>query len=382
MVTHRNSDPNTMSETNFANIVGQDLAVKVLKRSITSDTVSHAYLFVGVEGVGKCMTALAFAAALNCESASGGEPCGECWSCRAIPEGRHPDVELIAPETEQTKIEQMREMRRRAMLRPVRSPWKVIIIERADTLNEDSASAILKILEEPPSYAVLLLLTRNLPSTLPTIVSRCQVVRFRQAAVDTLKTVLHGRFGADEEKADFLARYSEGRPGVAISLLQDDGFFARREAILAIARRAETVSKVFALRLAEDFRKACARPAPTKSGPVAKTAGKTKTAPQESESDEDSGPDEKAKTGRRDILLGLAPLVLWYRDLLSLSISGPDAPLINVDKKAELSESVANADTRYLRSALGSLNWAKRAIEGNANAQLITEVVMMRLLKG
>jgi len=372
-----------MTQTKFADIIGQDLAIKVLRRSITSDTVSHAYLFVGVEGVGKCATALVFAAALNCESASGGdaEPCGECWSCRAIPEGRHLDVELIAPEKEETKIDQMREMRRRAQLRPVRSPWKVIIIEQADTLNEDSASAILKILEEPPSYAVLLLLTRNMSSTLPTIVSRCQVVRFRQAPVETLKTVLHERFGADEDKADFLARYSEGRPGVAISLLQDEGFFARREAILALARRAETLPKSFALRLAEDFRKSSARPAPTVSGPVAKGAGKAKAVREDTESDEDSGPDEKAKAGRRDIRQGLDSLVLWYRDLLSLSISGPDAPVVNVDKRAELSQSLAHADARRLRSILGSLNWAKRAIAGNANTQLITEVVMMRLLR-
>ncbi|MDO8683172.1 MAG: DNA polymerase III subunit delta' [Armatimonadota bacterium] len=361
----------------FTDIIGQDFAAKVLKRSVSSESVSHAYLFVGLEGVGKTTTSLAFASALNCENrAPDGEPCGECWSCRAIIEGRHPDVELIAPETEQTLIEQMREMRRRAQYRPIRSPWKIIIIEQADSLNEDSASAILKILEEPPSYAVMMLLAKSMSSVLPTIASRCQAVRFRQSSMEILRTELMERFGASEEKADFLARYSEGRPGAAISLLNDEDFFTRRDAILDLALQAASTPKSHALRLAEDFRKSCATAA--KAPKKSKTSRSAKT-----EDEESDAPAASAKTGsRKDLRQGLDSLILWYRDLLSLSLAGQNAPIVNVDKKMELSQGAAGLDLKHTRRVLSSLLWAKRAIEGNANTQLITEVLMMRMLRG
>ncbi|MDO8586648.1 MAG: DNA polymerase III subunit delta' [Armatimonadota bacterium] len=356
----------------FDDVIGQEFAVKVLKHSIGSDAVSHAYLFAGLEGVGKTTTALAFAAALNCEHrAEDGDSCGECWSCRAITEARHPDVELIAPETEQTKIDQMREMRRRAMFPPIRSPWKVLVLERAETLNDDSASAILKILEEPPSYAVLLLLTRNMSLALSTIVSRCQVVRFRQSSADVLRAALQERFNIDEEKADFLSRYTEGRVGEAISLLEDEAFFARRDAILNLAQLAASAEKPLALRLAEEFRKSCA--------PSDKPKKKGKSAPAAGAEDD---AEASAKSGRREIRQGLDSLVLWYRDLLSLALLGPDAPVINLDKREDLAKALPSVSRERTRSALASLTWAKRALAGNANPQLITEVVMMRILRG
>lgn len=358
----------------FSEIIGQNFASKALKLSLLSDSVSHSYIFVGLEGVGKATTAVAFAAALNCQNrTSDGDSCGECWSCRAIAEGRHPDVELIAPETEVTKIDQMREMRQRAQYPPIRSPWKVMILERADTLNEDSASAILKILEEPPSYVVLLLLTRNISSVLPTIVSRCQVVRFRQTPADVLTNALQERFGADVEKAEFLARYSEGRPGVAISLLEDDEFFARREAILWLAQKAASSPESMALRLAEDFRKSCAV-ATAKPKRKGKSTKKADEAPEDAEA--------SAKSGRREIRQGFDSLILWYRDLLSLALVGANAPIVNLDKQDELASTLPYLQPARTREILSSLIWAKRAIDGNANTQLITEVVMMRILQG
>ena len=356
----------------FSDIIGQDFAVRVLKHSIESDSVSHAYLFAGLEGVGKTTTALAFAAALNCERRDAdGNSCGECWSCRAIAESRHPDVELIAPETEQTKIDQMREMRRRAMFPPIRSPWKVLILERAETLNDDSASAILKVLEEPPSYTVVLLLTRNMSSVLPTIVSRCQVVRFRQSSAEVLRAALEERFNVDKEKAEFLSRYTEGRPGEAISLLEDEAFFKRRDDILNIAQRAASAEKPLALRLAEEFRKSCA--------PAEKPKKKGKSAPA---ADEEGAEPAAGKSGRREIRQGLDSLVLWYRDLLNLALAGPEAPIVNLDKREELTAALRGVSAERARSVLASLTWAKRALAGNANPQLITEVVMMRILRG
>ena len=132
----------------FKSIIGQQVATRALKRAIEKGRISHAYLFSGPEGVGKTTAALAFAAALNCngENRQDLEPCGECLSCLLMAAGTHPDVSVITPQGAQTKIDQMREMRRQAQFPPIRGLWKVNIIERAETLNEDSASAILKVL--------------------------------------------------------------------------------------------------------------------------------------------------------------------------------------------------------------------------------------------
>jgi len=364
----------------FTQIIGQDTATRALQRSIREDAVSHAYLFTGLEGVGKFTTALALAAALNCENPpEPGESCGECVQCRMIEAGRHPDVRSVAPSggSAETKIDQMREMRHMAQYPPLRGRWKVNILERAETLNDEAASCILKLLEEPPSFVTLVLISSNPAAMLPTIRSRCQLVRFRTMSAEALESVLVERFHADGEQARFLAAFSEGRPGRAISLFGNKDFFTRRDALVALANRVIDEPVAGALKLSEELRKIA-------GGSVASVVEEEAEDEEDGENDgeEPSKPSRgRTKLTKTDLIRALDMLVLWYRDLLSVKVRGPEAPVVNLDKAAELAERAAQCHLSYLRASLKTLTDAKRYLDGNANVQLLSDVLAMRLMQ-
>lgn len=308
----------------------------------------HAYLFTGSEGAGKMTTAVAFAAALNCEDRpESGDSCGVCLQCRMTFGDGHPDIDVITPDSAVTSIKQMREMKRTAQYAPVRGKWKVVIIEQADTLNEDSANCILKILEEPPHYLVIILLSRNPSLMLPTIKSRCMQVRFPNVPADQLAAALIDRFEADEEQARFLAAYSEGRPGAAISILRNENFQAARHDIIDLADKIAFSDEQMALRLSEELQKL-----------VEKSKGENQT----------------QRAAMRNVL---DTLVLWYRDLLNIKVCGESAQLINADLRDRLSS--LSLDVNRASKAIETLIWARKAVEGNANVQLISDILMMRL---
>jgi DNA polymerase-3 subunit delta' len=336
--------------TRFEDLIGQELASRVLQRAIREDRTCHAYLFTGPEGVGKLTTALAFAAALNCENRTeSGDACGECVQCRMIGGNGHPDVEVISPDGAETKMKQVQSMRHASQYAPMRGKWKVTIIEQADTLNEDSSSCILKTLEEPPAYLVIILLSRNPALILQTIRSRCLQIRFAGVSPIELKNALIERFDTDPEQAEFLAAYSEGMPGKAISILGSESFTDWRQKVIDLAGRITSHDQRYALRLSEELQDVV-----------------------------DEGK-EMGKSQRAAMNETLSTLILWYRDILNLSIRGKSANLINSDLCDTLA--TVRMDAGSALAAIETLLWAKRAVEGNANVQLISDVTMMRLLR-
>lgn len=165
----------------FDGIIGQPKVREFLRSCVSSDRVSHAYLFCGPAGSNKTQAAYAFARAILCE----GDPCADCegctsQACRHIVRKAHPDVHYLAPEGAQGYVvDQIRDVMADTLLAPIQAKRKVYIIDRVNLLGTAAANAFLKTLEEPPSDVVLILLGRTRESVLPTIVSRCQVVPFR-----------------------------------------------------------------------------------------------------------------------------------------------------------------------------------------------------------
>ncbi len=159
-------------------IENQNLAGRILKGILKTERIANTYLFIGPDGTGKKFAALQFAKALNCDR--GG--CEECPSCIKIEEFSHPDVHLITPESDKNviSIEQMRGMQRDAYLGAFISRFKIYVIEEAGRMSEGAANSLLKILEEPPEDTIFILTTSSPQDILPTIISRCQMVRFTQ----------------------------------------------------------------------------------------------------------------------------------------------------------------------------------------------------------
>ncbi|MCE5198126.1 MAG: DNA polymerase III subunit delta' [Armatimonadota bacterium] len=332
----------------FDKIIGQDLAKRVLMKAVREQSPTHAYLFLGLQSTGKTTTAMEFGKALNCENPVDGNACGDCSICRAIDHGNFPDMRIWSPDGQNTKIDQMREMRDLARFGPTKGKWKINIVEQGDTLNDESANCILKLLEEPPAYLINILLFRNPGSMLPTIRSRCQMLRFTQVDAEQLRVRLVEDHGAGEEEAEFLAVYSQGCPGRAISLIRNNDFFDRRDEIIEVARIAASGSPWAALKIAG----------------VLRTSSNDK--------------------GVRDTLLeSLDMLVLWYRDLLAAKLQGDQVSVVNLDRIDEIKDQCR----RYphagpLANAVDAILQAKRAILGNANGQIVTEALMMKLARG
>ena len=262
--------------------------------------------------------------------------------------GRGPDIRLGALET--------------LPFAPIAAPRRVYIFERAETFNDESANSLLKALEEPPRYVNFVLCAPAPSAVLPTILSRSQMVRFRQVPAEIIAAAVVERKGVSLAEARTLAAYSEGGPGRAFRLADAPELREQRAALLDLAEKIARSPGIAAFRLAEELRNA-AKPGKPKKG----------------EKGEESDADAAEKTGRGDLARALDVLAAWHSDLLTVALRGPNAPLIHDDRRA----AIAAASSRYRPEQLAenaeTLAKFRRYLTRNANAQLATEALMLKL---
>jgi DNA polymerase III subunit delta' len=215
----------------FADIVGQEMAVSILTRALRQGA-SHAYLFSGPPGVGKSEAAVAFAAGLAC--ADGG--CGSCTTCRRVQEGLHPDVEIVVPEGNFIRKEEITQINLHAVYRPYEARAKVYVFLEADNFNVEAANAFLKTLEEPPAHVHFILVTDRPERLLPTIASRCQVVAFSPVPAEALAADLVSRFGLSGAEAVHVARAAGGNLAYSRELATSESARRQRGLLLELAR--------------------------------------------------------------------------------------------------------------------------------------------------
>ncbi len=207
----------------FSDVKGQDAAVTTLKNQVMTGRIGHAYLFSGTRGTGKTTMAKIFARAVNCEHPKDGEPCGECASCRAIAAGASMNVSEIDAASN-NGVDSIREIREEVQYPPADGKYRVYIIDEAHMLTGGAANALLKTLEEPPSYVIFILATTD-PNKLPvTVRSRCQRFDFHRMTVDVLmervREVADGEHISIEDRAvRYIARKADGAMRDALSLL-------------------------------------------------------------------------------------------------------------------------------------------------------------------
>ena len=204
----------------WSDILGQEFAITQLRGHISAGRVAQAYLLSGPHGVGRRKLAWEFAKTLNCEG--GAKPCDACRTCTQIAKGTHPDLHLLEPEgaAGRIKIEPVRAMLGRIALRPFSAATHVVIIDGAERLTEEAANALLKSLEEPSASTKFMLITAALSQCLPTIISRCQLIRCRPLAGEVIAQILSGH-GADPADAVAIARLAQGSAARALTLQED-----------------------------------------------------------------------------------------------------------------------------------------------------------------
>ncbi len=338
-------------------ILGQERAVALLHGAIMRESVAHAYIFAGPAQSGRATLARLFAQALNCEGveAPRGLPCGNCRSCRKIERGTHPDVRVVGLASQEASgsrarreskntslsIETVRDLCADLSLRPMEGNWRVAIVEDAATMQEAAANAFLKTLEEPPSFAVIILIVPEVGTVLPTIRSRCQVIETRPVPREELAAALQRQHVLPQAEARTLAALSRGRAGWAIAAAGQPSFFEERRA---------TFAAMFGLlngpsfdffplvdRLTDRFRK-----------------------------------------GRRDEVY--AELDAWlglWRDLLLLR-TGCGELLLNVDYADHLRPLAARFTLAHLRDAASATTDALRWLDENVAPRLALEALVLR----
>ncbi|MDY5210964.1 DNA polymerase III subunit gamma/tau, partial [Intestinibacter sp.] len=208
---------------NFSDVVGQEHIVRTLKNQIENNNVGHAYLFCGTRGTGKTSTAKIFSRAVNCTNLHNDEPCNECESCREILEDKTMDVVEIDAASNNS-VDDIRELRENVKYSPAKSKYKVYIIDEVHMLSQGAFNALLKTLEEPPSYVIFILATTE-PHKIPaTILSRCQRFDFKRVTVkdisERMKYICEKEgIDADEKALNLIARNSQGALRDALSIL-------------------------------------------------------------------------------------------------------------------------------------------------------------------
>ncbi len=362
----------------FSEIIGQPEAVSALRSAIDADRVAHAYLFAGPAGLGKVEAARSLAQALLCPQ--GG--CGTCSTCRRIARGTYPDFSVLEPEgVEGYLVSQVRDLLHEAALAPREGTHKFFILLAAETLHAASkgsaANALLKLLEEPPQDVTFILITHNMRAMLPTILSRCLVIRFRPLALEKSLELLREATGATADEARTALASTGGSVGEAKAFLMSPARRATREEVVRIVRDLHDYSDREVLRASQDLRSSL-------EGPLEELR-------QEQEAEltmqaelldkvalrklEQYNKKRLTAAGRQRTQEVFSIISSMLRDMLCVR-SGASDQLLNVDSRAFIERSAPCFDEEAARKGQDLVMRARRRLSGNVSPQLVLEALL------
>jgi DNA polymerase-3 subunit delta' len=321
-------------------MLGHEWAVDLLREHIEQDRLRHAYLFLGPEGIGRRTLALRLAQAVNCtDPPEPGEPCRACRACLQIERMQHPDLAVVQPEGKggMIKVDQVRELQHSLSLAPYEARFRVTLLLRFEQANANAANALLKTLEEPPPQVLLFVTAESAERLLPTIVSRCEVLRLRPLPMETVQQGLQTRWGLTSEAARLIAHLSSGRPGYALRLHQEPERLEQRQNWLEDHQQLLSSGRVERFAYSEALAK-----------------------------------DKEALRG------ALQTWITFWRDLL-LRTAGASAPLVNVDRVDQIETLASQVSTEKARAMISRLEYTLVLLDRNVNSRLALDVVMLDL---
>lgn len=323
----------------FKDVVGHRDIIQYIQDAVQQNKVSHAYILNGQRGSGKKMLANLFAMTLQCESGKP-EPCGECHSCIQANSGNHPDIITVRHEKPASiSVDDIRtQINGDIMIKPYSSPYKIYIVPEADLLTVQAQNALLKTIEEPPEYAVIFLLTENADSLLPTIRSRCVMLKLRNIKDKLVKKYLMEQLQIPDYQADLCAAFAQGNIGRAIMLAKSEHFNEIKEEAIQLLKYIdemelhEVVSAI-------------------------KEIGKYKL----------------------EITDYLDIITIWYRDVLMYKATKDVGGLVFGDQLKYIKEKAAKSSYEGLEKILESIEKAKARLRANVNFDLVMELLFLTI---
>ncbi|KNF09826.1 DNA polymerase III subunit gamma/tau [Gottschalkia purinilytica] len=321
----------------FNDIVGHESIINSLKNAISSNKVAHSYLFEGAKSIGKEKLAKTFAKALLCKDGDN-KPCEKCSSCIKFESGNHPDFCLENPLGDSFKKEQIESIQKDIKMMPYEGNRKVYILNNIDKMTQEAQNSFLKTLEEPPEYVTIILIVTNSHSILPTILSRCQIIKFAPISNDKVEKALVDIYKIEREEARFLSSFSNGIIGKAINLYQNEGFKKLREEVITVIDTTLSGDKFKIFSLSEFF--------------------------------------DENKENIEDIL---DMMLMWFRDMLIYKEAGNSEYIINMDKIDIISKHCKSLSQEKIHDIIETIIKTKDSISSRVNYQLAIEVMLLSI---
>lgn len=323
----------------FKDIVGQEQIKEHLRNALTGRKISHAYIINGEKSSGKEFIAKVFAMALQCER-EGDDPCQECRSCKQAQSDNQPDIIRVTHEKPNTiSVDDIRaQVNNDVAIKPYSSPFKVYIVNDAEKMTVQAQNAILKTLEEPPEYAVILLLTTNLNSLLPTILSRCVVLNMKPVADDLVKKFLMEQLQVPDYKAEVCVAFARGNVGRAKSLASSEDFEnvkAEALSLLKYIQDMELYEIVAAIKKISEY--------------------------------------------KLDVNDYLDIMAIWYRDVLLFKATSDANTLVFRDEIQAIRKVADRSSYEGIENVIKALDKAKNRLKANVNFDLTMELLMMEI---
>lgn len=324
--------------TTFRDVVGHESIIGHFKSSIEQGKVAHAYLIHGEKGTGKKMLAGLFAKTLQCE-AGGTDPCGTCRSCIQCDSGNQPDIIWVTHEKPTViSVDDIREqVNNDIIIKPYSSWYKIYIIPEAELMNPQAQNALLKTIEEPPEYAIIMLLTNNLDKMLPTILSRCITLNLKPVGELDMMEYL-SRMGIPQAKAKFCVGFAFGNLGKAVRLATSEEYNEIKHDCVQILKdinRMEIYDLIDAVK--------------------------------------------KMSKYKLDIYDYLDIMMMWYRDILMLKVSGSPDKLLFKEEYATLKQQANYISYEGIENVLKALDKVKVRLEANVNFDIAMELLLLTI---
>ena len=316
-----------------------DMEMCVEEKAIQNHKISHAYILTGEAGMGRKSIANAFAMTLLCEK-GGSEPCMMCHSCKQVMSGNHPDLIYVTHEKPGSiGVDDVREqINDTIMIRPYSSYYKIYIVDEAEKMTVQAQNALLKTIEEPPSYAVIILITTNQEAFLPTILSRCVQMKLKPLKDFTIKSYLTQNLHIAEKDADICAAFARGNLGKAIHLASSDEFKELFQKVMVLVKNVGTMDISMLLD--------CIR---------------------------------EMKEQNFDIGEVLDLMQLWYRDVLMFKVTKDMNLLIFKDEYKMINETGEKVDYAGLEAILAAIDTARTRLNANVNMELAMELLLLTM---
>lgn len=323
----------------FSEIVGHEQIKEHMQAAIRDKKPFHAYLFQGEEGVGKEALARTFAAGLQCQSESADKPCKECVSCRQMESGNQPDVIWVTREKASLGVDEIREQLCNTMdIKPFSSPYKIYLVPEAEKMTEAAQNALLKTIEEPPEYGIVVLMTSNISALLPTIQSRCLTMEFRPLSTVVVESYVKEHCQVPDYQARASAAFAQGNLGKAMRYAKSEDFIERKDHIISLLRHVEQMDLSEMLAVIKDL-----------------------------------------GTRKDEVRDYIDLMVLWYRDVLLFKATKDINQLLFQDEASYISREASHRSYEKIEEILQAFEKAKVRLRANVNFDITMELMLLAL---